>query len=61
MEGGSELNPIDVAIGAALGRDNVWGEVGPIKEPLRTKDGGEIEDRKVIGRGVGRRQGVVGG
>ena len=36
MEGGSELNPINVAIGATLGGDNVGGEVGPIKEPPGT-------------------------
>ena len=53
MEGGSELNPIDVTVGAALGGDDVGGEVGPIKEPLGTKDGGEVEDREVIGRRKG--------
>ena len=51
MERGSELNPIDVAVGAALGGDDVGGEVGPIKEPPGTKDGSEVEDQEVIGRG----------
>ena len=44
MERGSELNPIDVAVGATLGRDDVGGKVGPIEEPLGTKNGGEVED-----------------
>ena len=61
VEGGSELDPIKVAVGAALGRDDTGGEVGPIKEPPGTKDGGEIKDRKVIGRDEGRRQGDIGG
>ena len=53
MEGGSELDPIDVAVGAALGGDDVGGEVGPTEEPLGTKDGDEVEDREVISRGKG--------
>ena len=61
MEGGSELDPIDVAVGAALGGDDVGGEVGPIEEPPGTKDGGEVEDREVIGGGKGGRRGDVGG
>ena len=44
MEGGSELDPIDVAVGAALGGDNIGGEVGPIEEPPGTKNGGEVKD-----------------
>ena len=51
MEGGSELNPIEVAIGAALGGDDIGSEVGPIEEPPGMEDGGEVEDREVIGRG----------
>ena len=45
MEGGSKLDPIDVAVGAALGGDDVGGKVGPIKEPPGMKDGSEVEDR----------------
>ena len=60
MEGGSKLDPIDVAVGAALGGDDVGGKVGPIKEPLGTKDGGEVKDRKVIGRGKERQRGDAG-
>ena len=48
VERGSELDPINVTVGAALSRGNVGGEVGPIKEPLCVKNGGEVEDRKVI-------------
>ena len=44
VEGGSELDPIDVAGRAALGGDDVGGEVGPIEEPPGTEDGGEVED-----------------
>ena len=44
MERGSELDPIDVAVGAVLGGDDVGGEVGPIEEPPGTKDGSEVED-----------------
>ena len=44
MERGSKLDPINVTVGTVLGRDNIGGEVGPIKEPLSTKDSGEIED-----------------
>ena len=44
VERGSELDPIDVAIGATLGGDDIGGEVGPIKEPLGTKDGSEVKD-----------------
>ena len=44
MERGSELDPINVTVGAALGGDNVGGEVGPIEEPPSTKDGSEVED-----------------
>ena len=54
MEGGSELDPIDVAVMAALGGDNIGGEVGPIEEPPGIKDGGEVEDQEVIGGGKGR-------
>ena len=54
MERGSKLDPIDIAVGAALGGDNVGGEVGPIEKPPGTKDGGKIEDRKVIGGRKGR-------
>ena len=54
MERGSELDPINVAVGTALGRDDVGGKVGPIKEPPRMKDGNKIEDREVIGRGERR-------
>ena len=56
MERGSELDPINVAVGAALGRDNVGGEVGPVEEPPGMKNGSEVEDRKVIGRGKGGRR-----
>ena len=61
MEGGSELDPIDVAVGAALSGDDVGEEVGPIEEPPGTKDGGEVEDREVIGGGKGRRRGNIRG
>ena len=61
MEGGSELDPIDVAVGTVLGGGDVGGEVGPIEEPLGMKNGGEVEDRKVVGRRKGGRQGNVGG
>ena len=61
MEGGSELDPIDVAVGAVLGGDDVGGEVGPIEEPPGTKDGGEVKDREVISRGKGGRQRGAGG
>ena len=61
MERGSELDPVDVAVRAALGGDDVGGEVGPIEEPPGTKDGGEVEDREVVGRGIRRRQGNIGG
>ena len=44
MEGGSKLDTIDVAVGAALGEDNIGGKVGPIKEPLGVKNGGEVKD-----------------
>ena len=44
MERGSELDPIEVAVRAALGRDDVGGEVGPIEEPPGTEDGGKVED-----------------
>ena len=44
MERGSKLNPINVAVGATLGRDNIRGEVGLVKEPPGTKDGSEVED-----------------
>ena len=54
MERGSELNPINVAAGAALSGDNVGGKVGPIEEPLGTKDCSEVKDREVIGRGIRR-------
>ena len=54
MEGGSELDPIEVAVGAALGGDDIGSEVGPIEEPPGTEDGGKIEDREVIGRGIRR-------
>ena len=54
MEGGSELDPIDVAVGAALGGDDVGSEVGPIKEPPGTEDSGEVEDREVISGGKRR-------
>ena len=55
MERGSELDPIEVAVRAALGGGNIGGEVGPIKEPPSMKDGSEVEDREVIGRGERRR------
>ena len=61
VEGGSELDPIDVAVGATLGGGNIGGEVGPIEEPPGTEDGGKVEDREVIGRGKGRQQGDAGG
>ena len=61
VEGGSELDPIDVAVGAALGGGDVGGEVGLIQEPPGTKDGGEVKDREVIGGGKGGRRGNVGG
>ena len=61
VERGSKLDPIDIAVGAALGGDDVGGEVGPIKEPPGTKDGGKIEDQKVIGGRKGRRQEDVRG
>ena len=54
MEGGSKLDPIDVAIGAALGGDDIGSEVGPIEEPLGTEDGGEVKDGEVISRGKRR-------
>ena len=49
VEGGSELDLIDVAGRAVLGGDDVGGEVGPIKEPLSAKNSGEVKDGKVIG------------
>ena len=61
VERGSELDPIDVTVGTALGGGDVRGEVGPIEEPPGTKDGGEVEDREVIGGGKGGRRGGVGG
>ena len=61
MERGSELDPINVTAGAALGGDDVGSEVGPIEEPPCAKNGGEVEDRKVIGRQEGGRRGDVGG
>ena len=54
MERGSKLDPINVTVGAMLGRDNVGGKVGPIKEPPSTKDGGKVKDQEVIGRGKRR-------
>ena len=54
VEGGSKLDPINVAVGAALGGDNVGSEVGPIEEPLETEDSGKVEDREVISGGKRR-------
>ena len=61
MERGSELDPINVAVGAVLGRDDVGGEVGPTEEPPGTKDGGEVENQEVVGRGKGGQQRNIGG
>ena len=63
MEGGSELDPIKVAVGAALGGDDIGSEVGPVEEPPRTEDGGKVEDREVISGGIRRwlRRWDVGG
>ena len=66
MERGSELNPINVAVGAMLGGGDVGGKVGPIKEPPGMKNGGEIEDyeiedQEVIGDSKGGQQGDIRG
>ena len=61
MERGSELDPVNVAVGATLGRDDIRGEVGPIEEPPGMKNGGEVEDQEVIGGGKGRQRGNVRG
>ena len=49
VERGSELDPIDVTVGAMLGRDDIGSKVGPIEEPLGMEDGNEVKDREVIG------------
>ena len=61
MERGSELDPINVAVGAVLGGGNIGSKVGPIEEPLGAKNGSEVKDQKVIGGCEERRQGDVRG
>ena len=54
MEGGSKLDPIEVAVGTALGGDDIGSEVGLIEEPPGTEDCSKVKDREVIGGGIRR-------